>query len=181
MGMKRQRYNPAMDFAAGLTVLKTASDLTTRVREALGSREVKLDEIVARIIEVQGLISDGRTALIDVQEQLLEKNREIFSLEQDNRKLQEQLSKKQQGRIHDKAAWKVLDDNSEEGPYCANCYEKTGNFIQPTRGALNDGSVSFFCTDHEKPFYFRVPVGICGELASDRRKPAPIRRPGPWS
>jgi hypothetical protein len=164
-----------MDLASGLTVLKTASDLTTRVREALSSREVKLDEVVARIIEVQGLISDGRTALIDVQEQILEKNRTISELEHANRDLQERLSKKKQGRVHDNAAWKVLDDNSEGGPYCPNCYEKTGNFIQPTRGALNDGFVAFFCREHQNSFVFRVPVGICGELASDRSKPEVIQ------
>jgi len=171
-----------MELVTGLTVLKTASDLTTRIREALGSREVKLDEVVARIIEVQGLISDGRTALIEVQEQLLGKNREIFALEQENRSFQEQLTKKRQGRIHDNAAWKILDDDSEEGPYCPNCYEKTRNFIQPTRGSLNGESVIFFCTDHEKVFYFRVPIAVCGEVASDRSKPVPIRRPGsPWA
>ena len=171
-----------MELATGLTVLKTASDLTTRIREALGSREVKLDEVVARIIEVQGLISDGRTAFIEVQEQLLEKNGAIYALQQENRSLQEQLTKKRQGRIHDNAAWKVLDDNSEEGPYCPNCYERTGHFIQPSRGALNDGSVSFFCKEHTNAFVFRVPVGVCGEVASDRLKPTPIRGPGsPWT
>lgn len=93
-----------MDLVTGLNLLETASDLTTRIRESLGERDVKLDEVVARIIEIQGLISDGRTALIDAQEQLLEKNRTILALEQDSRTLQEQLSKKQQGRVHDNAA-----------------------------------------------------------------------------
>jgi hypothetical protein len=107
-----------MDLVTGLNFLKTASDLTTRIPESLGARDVKLDEVVARIIEIQGLISDGRTALIDAQEQLLEKDRTILALEQDSRKLQEQLSKKQQGRVHDNAAWKVLDDDTEERPGC---------------------------------------------------------------
>jgi hypothetical protein len=160
-----------MDLVTGLNFLKTASELTTRLRESLGAREVKLDEVVARIIEIQGHISDGRTALIDAQEQLLEKNRAISVLEQHNRKLQEQISKKQQGRVHDNAVWKVLDDDREEGPYCPNCYERTGNFIQPHRGALNDGLVSFFCGEHGKTnFVFRIPVGVCGELPSDRPK-----------
>ena len=70
--------------SATLTGLKTASDLTTRLREALGSGEVKLDEVLARIIELQGFISDGRTALIDVQEEIHAKNEEI-------RRLNEQL------------------------------------------------------------------------------------------
>lgn len=158
-----------MDLVAGLNFLKTASDLTTRIRESLGTRDVKLDEVVARIIEIQGLISDGRTALIDAQDQLLEKNRSISALEQDNRKLQEQLSKRQQARVHDNAVWRILGDGTEEGPYCPNCHEKTGNFIQPHRGALNEGLVSFICAEHGKTnFVFRVPVSICGASPSDR-------------
>jgi hypothetical protein len=163
-----------MDLLTGASFLKTASDLAKLVRESLGAREVKPDEVVARIIEIQGLIGDGRTALIDAQEQLLEKNRTISALEQDNRKLQEQLLKKQQGRVHDNAVWKILDDGAEEGPYCPNCYEKTGNFIQPHRAALNDGLVSFVCTDHgQRNFIFRVPVSLCGELPTDRPKARP--------
>jgi hypothetical protein len=163
-----------MDLVTGLSFLKTASELATRIRESLGARDVKLDEVVARIIEIQGLISDGRTTLIDVQDQLLEKNRIISALEQDNRKLQEQLSKRQQGRVHDSAVWKVLANDTEEGPYCPNCYEKTAKFIQPHRGALNNGLVSFICTEHGKNFVFRVPVGICAESPSDRPRNRPV-------
>ena len=163
-----------MEFLTGLQLLKTASDLITRIREVLGAREIKLDEVVARIIEIQGLISDSRTSFIDAQEQLLEKNRTISTLEKDNLKLRQQLSKKQLGRIHDGAVWKVLDDGKEEGPYCPNCHETTGNFIQPQRAALNKGSVCFFCTEHTKTFVFRVPVSVCGELPSDRPAPRPL-------
>ena len=173
---ERRRYTPAMDLVTGLTGLKTASDLVTRVRDALASRDVKLDEVLARIIEIQGLISDGRTALIDAQEDILSKNREISALEKENQKLQGQLSKKQQGRIHDNAVWKQLEDGTEEGPYCPNCYEKTGNFIQPHRLALNDGLVAFSCTEHHNHFLFRVPVKVCGESPRDKRQPTPAPR-----
>jgi hypothetical protein len=104
-----------MDLVTGLNVFKTASDLTTHIRESLGARDVKLDEVVARIIEIQGLISDGRTAFIDAHEQLLEKNSTILTLEQE---LQEQLLKKQQGRVHDNAVWNVLNGDTEERPGC---------------------------------------------------------------
>jgi len=165
-----------MELATGLNGLRTASELAKRIRESLGAREVKLDEVVARIIEIQGLISDGRSALIDVQDQIVEKNRIISALENDKRELQEQLSKKQQGRIHDSAAWKIFDDDKEEGPYCPNCYEKTGKFIQPGRGAAHDGSVTFFCSEpgHGKTrFFFRVPVDICGESSDNPKTEEP--------
>jgi len=81
------------------------------------------------------------------------------------------LAKKHAGRIHDGAVWKVLDDEKEEGPYCPVCYEKTNHFIQPSRGALNNGKVAFFCGEHGKTeFVFRVPVAMCGEAPSDKPK-----------
>jgi hypothetical protein len=89
---------PPSTLLTAYTGLKTASDLARRVREALGSREVKIDEVIARIIEVQGLINDGRTTLIDVEEQPLEKNRTIGDRICEPER-QERLSKKQQGRI----------------------------------------------------------------------------------
>jgi len=174
--------DPITGIVAGLSGLKTASDLATRIREALGSREVKLDEVVPRIIEIQGLISDGRTALIDMQEQLLDKNKEIARLDQECTALKAQLAKKQQGRIHDNAAWKVLDDGSEEGPYCVNCYETTGNFIQPVRGATHPTIVYFWCNEHNKQFLFTVPVELCGpKLPEKRPRPSTNIKLGPWS
>jgi|ERR1700733_6343253 len=168
-----------MELVTGLSFLKTASDLITRIKESLAARDVRLDEVLARIIEIQNLISDGRVAVIDAQEQLAEKNRTIQALEDEIRKLQGQLSKRRQGHVHDNAVWKVLNEGAEEGPYCPNCFEKTGNFIQPHRGAVNDGLVSFFCTDHgARNFLFLVPVRLCGESPSDRPKtrPTPVLR-----
>ncbi len=46
------------------------------------------------------------------------------------------------------------------------CYEKTNHFIQPSRGALNNGMVAFFCGEHGTEFVFRVPVAMCGEAPS---------------
>jgi len=119
---------------------------------------------VARIIEIQDLISDGRTALIDVQEQLLEKNREILELEQTCMKLTQRLEKKGQGRKHDNAVWKVLEDDSEDGPYCPNCWERTGHFIQPKRGiSSNTDQINFLCGEHgTTAFRFQVPSRLCG-------------------
>ena len=170
--------DPLSAVAAGLSGLKTASDLTTRIREALGSREVKLDEVVARIIEIQGLISDGRTAFIDVQEQILEKNQEIFQLQQACTKLTERLEKKTQGRKHDNAVWKVLDDGTEDGPYCPNCWEQKGHFIQPKRGASNVDYFSFFCDEHgARAFSFHVPSHLCDQkLVVKKQEPRPTPR-----
>jgi hypothetical protein len=82
------------------------------------------------------------------------------------------LAKKHADCVHDGAVWKVLDDEKEEGPYCLICHEKTNHFIQPSRGALNNGMVAFSCGKHGKSeFVFRVPVTMCGEAPSDEPKP----------
>lgn len=96
--------------ASSALSLKTASELTTRLREAIGSRELKLDEAVARIVEIQCHISDGHTSLNAAQGQFHEKNEEVFELQRPNRELCEKLAKKAQGRKHDNAAGKLLED-----------------------------------------------------------------------
>ena len=64
-----------------------------------------------------------------------------------------------------------MDDEKEEGPYCPVCYEKTNDFIQPSRGALNNGMAAFFFGEHGTEFVFRVAVAMCGEAPSDKPKP----------
>jgi hypothetical protein len=165
----RRRYHFSMELFTALSGLKTASDLTTRLREAIASRELKLDEAVARIIEIQCHISDAHTNLNNVQGQLHEQNRQAFQLEQEVRSLKEQLAKKAQGRKHDNAVWKVLEDGTEDGPYCPNCFETTRNFIQPYAGAVHPDVSFFFCGEHgDKNFSFKVPNRLCGNEYTER-------------
>jgi len=164
--------------SAALAGLKTASDLTTRLREAIGSRELKLDEAIARIIEIQCHISDTHTSLNAVQEQIHAKNIEIFELQQQNTKLNEKLAKKALGRKHDNAVWKVLEDGTEDGPYCPNCFETNGNFIQPRRGVANDEWALFNCNEHGgATFSFKVPPRLCGASAVKKREPSAKQPP----
>jgi hypothetical protein len=99
----------------------------------------------------------------DLRQQFHEMQEANFKIQDENRQLAAQLTKKQQGRKHDNAVWKVLGDGTEEGPYCPNCFETVGNFIQPQRWATRDGMVNFFCDEHgERGFYFLVPERLCG-------------------
>jgi len=163
--------------------LKTATDLATGMRKALAAHELKLEEVPGKIMELQGFIMDSRTALGNAEDELRAK-KQIHQLETDNAELRGQLAKKAQGRKHDNAAWKVLEDGTEEGPYCPNCWEKSGHFIQGAEGAINDGYQAFFCGEHGKPgaFVFRVPANLCANLLP--KKPARSRPPqpgSPWS
>jgi hypothetical protein len=59
-----------MDIASGLAALKTASDLTRSLRDAVKSGGIKDDEISGRIGEIYDYIIDSKAALIDASEEI---------------------------------------------------------------------------------------------------------------
>jgi hypothetical protein len=142
-----------MDLGTGLGALRAAVDLSRALRDGAKAGTIKPDEFAGRVGEIYDYIADSKDALIDAKD-------EIQTLKEEVKELREQIAKKQRGTVHDHAAWKILEDGSEQGPYCPNCYEKNGTFIQPQRGALNDGTVYFQCMDDRTAF--RVPVALCG-------------------
>jgi hypothetical protein len=165
--------DPITGITTALAGLKTATDIATSLRKAFASHEVKTDEVPGKLMELQGLILESRAALSDAQHEIFAKNKEIYRLEEETRTLRERLAKKAQGRKHDNAAWKVLDDGTEDGPYCPNCWEQTGNFIQPSQRAVNDGHSAFFCEEHGKTFIFRVRSELCRGQAPERQRRPP--------
>jgi len=58
------------------------------------------------------------------------------------------LAKKHAGRIHDGAVWTVLDDEKKKVRTVPSAITKTNHFIQPRRGALNNGIAAFFSGEH---------------------------------
>jgi hypothetical protein len=168
--------------ATALGGLKTATDLATGMRKALAAHELKLEEVPGKIMELQGFIMDSRTALGDAEDELRAKNKQIHQLEMDNAELRMQLTKKAQGHVHHNAAWKIRPDGTDEGPYCPNCWEKSGHFIQPYPGAVHADVSFFFCSDHgDKNFSFQVPNELCGKTYVQKpARPAP-KPSSPWS
>lgn len=148
-----------MDIVTGLGILKAASDLITRLREALKSGEVKPDEVMARIIEIQDLISDGRTALIDAQEVVISRNAEVQVLKDEVRRLTEAADLGRRVVFHDNACWKRLDDGAEEGPPCPSCWAdrtlRRGQVL-----AVHKRQVVFIRSEHMDVFRFCVPEGL---------------------
>ena len=70
-----------MSLPTALGALKTAADLGTHLRNLLKQNEqLPVNEILARLIEMQDLITDGRSSIIDFQEELMTKNDEIRQL-----------------------------------------------------------------------------------------------------
>jgi hypothetical protein len=142
-----------MNLLPALAGLKTASELTARLREALKSREVKLDEVVARIIEIQDLISDGRSALIDSQEELMKKNEAISSLNDEIKSLKAQADLEHSVVFHDRACWKNADNGEEEGPYCPVCWGDSRKLIRGVVWHTEPSHITFSCYIHKHATY----------------------------
>lgn len=142
--------------AGGLASLKTGSDLVTRLREAL-TREIKLDEVLARIIEIQAHISDGRTALIDAQEDHQKLVAEITLL-RDRKELENSVV------FHHDAYWKK-DSLGEQGPFCPSCWDLKKDLVRPMLDGSGNGKAWLYCTVHNPHRHFQIPIG----LYEDRR------------
>lgn len=118
-----------MNIPTALGALKTAADLGTHLRSLLKQNEqFPVNEILARIIEMQDLITDGRSAIIDFQEEVMKKNEEIQHLKEKLHKL-EADHEFRESLTFEKGVYK------REGPkgvevYCAPCFDETGKRIR---------------------------------------------------
>jgi hypothetical protein len=152
-----------MTLATGLATLKTASDLAVRIREALNSREVKLDEVLARVIEIQELILEGRGALIDAQEQLFSKNEELDGFRRQIHELQAAAAKTQDLTFMHGVYWRAFDIDRGEmdhegnayvevhysGPFCPTCYDADAKAVRMRdMGDYDSGKGRFYCDIH---------------------------------
>jgi hypothetical protein len=157
-----------MEFFTALAGLKTASELTTRLREALISREVKLDEVVGRIIEVQDMISDGRTALIDAQDQLLKKNAEIQKLTEQVRKLEAAFATEHSFQFRQGVYWKAVEHDEGmtdpegneilivhwDGPFCPTCKDADQKAVRLRKtGPDRADETEYYCDIHLRSYY----------------------------
>ena len=63
------RYNGTMTIAGGLSATKTGFDLIKSVRELVKRPDIDASEVCARLLELQELMLDARTALSEAQEE----------------------------------------------------------------------------------------------------------------
>jgi hypothetical protein len=69
-----------MDIASGLAALKTASDLTKSLRNAVKAGGIKDDEVSGRIGEIYDYIIDSKAALTDANEEIYSLKRKLIRL-----------------------------------------------------------------------------------------------------
>jgi hypothetical protein len=147
----------------GLATLKTAYDLSKGVRDALKSREVKLDEVTARMIEIQDLITEGRSALIDAQEELFKKNEELASMRRKVSELEVAISKKDELTFLHGVYWRTsqIKDGEDaegngrshvyyDGPFCPLCKDVDTKAVRMNHsGRLKSGLDCYRCEIHK--------------------------------
>jgi hypothetical protein len=150
-----------MDPLTGLATLKTASELATGLRDALKSRDVKLDEVAARLIEIQDLIVDGRGALIEAQEQLIGKSEELADLRRQVVEFQAAIREKEALKYLHGAYWRTFevdkgetdpDGNSYveiryDGPFCPTCNDADGKAVRLRLLADQEPGLGQCCCD----------------------------------
>lgn len=137
-----------MSIAVGLSATKTGFDLIKSVRELLKRPEVDPAEISARLLELQELMLDARSALAEAQE--------------DNAKLQTQVDELSRmadfGATFSSANGVYWHDGF---PYCPVCWEvdrkpvRLGGPVPPYGSAFQDWTCPFhkstFKLSHQDP------------------------------
>jgi hypothetical protein len=114
-----------------LGALKTAADLSVHLRNLLKqSEQLPVNEILARIIEMQELIADGRTALIDLQEQVVLKNGQIQTLNQEIRQLREKWELNEKLVSDGCAYWFPEKQEPRDGPFCLACWDAERKLVR---------------------------------------------------
>jgi hypothetical protein len=120
-----------MTVPTALGALKTAADLSVHLRNLLKQNEqLPVNEILARIIEMQELIADGRMALIDLQEQLVAKNGQIQSLSLELQRSRENWELN--GRLVSDgcAYWFPEKQEPRDGPFCLACWDADKKLVR---------------------------------------------------
>ena len=139
-----------MDFATGMSAVKTAYGLFSELRKELSNNpEMKPDLILARLGEVQNLLLDSRTALADVDEENRKLKRQI-------EELTEKLNKKGKIKPGSGVYWLEREDGTlEDTPLCPICYVKDGKegFLAHEKGEY------WWCYIHTTSFPIKVFLG----------------------
>lgn len=132
-----------MDILAGITAAKTAAELLKALREKLGSPNVNIEEVQARLVELTQLILDGRQAIMDAQE-------EIRQLKKERDGALEQLKLADDMEYQIDGGFYLRTSEAQKGviPYCATCWTTERKL---THMIGDDSSDYYTCPLHKIP------------------------------
>ena len=124
-----QRYNGPHESPYSARCLKTAADLGTHLRNLLKQNEqLPVNEILARLIEMQDLITDGRWSIIDFQEELMTKNDEIRQLKSEIDALNDRKRIDSEMEHDGYVFWRIID-GKRTGPFCPPCWRRDNTLL----------------------------------------------------
>jgi hypothetical protein len=130
-----------MAIAAGLSAIKTGFGLIKSAVELLKRETVDVHEVQARLIELQGLMLDARSALVDAEEENRSLKRALEDRD-DAKKLAEDMEFQNDGGFY------VRKSEAGKGliAYCPLCWQKD-HLTVPLETVRAPGS--FKCSLHE--------------------------------
>ncbi|HEY4360108.1 MAG TPA: hypothetical protein VGN17_04040 [Bryobacteraceae bacterium] len=155
------------NFLAGLSALKTGTDLLRVLRDAAKSGELKPDEFASRVGEIYDYIVDSKDALVDAKDEIQELKTRIQALE-NHQQIDGEL--KHDGYVY----WRDHPDGKRTGPYCVYCWTRDGTLVPMTHISGTFGGTKpsrrFDCAIHETVL---VPTGepVPESPPSVRRRP----------
>ncbi len=159
-----------MSLPTALGALKTAADLGTHLRNLLKQNEqLPVNEILARLIEMQDLITDGRSSIIDFQEELMTKNDEIRQIKSEIDALNDRKRIDSEMEHDGYVFWRIID-GKRTGPFCPPCWRRD-NTLLPLKHVPGTYGGSHPSRRYDCPFHqvFLVPTGAAGESEYRRR------------
>jgi len=106
--------------SAAFTSLKTATELAKIIKDSTNSLEQA--EVKFKLADLLGALAEAKVDMAEVQELLIQKDKEISSLKKE-------LETK--GNINwEKPYYFLHSENAKEGPFCPTCYDKDNKLIR---------------------------------------------------
>jgi hypothetical protein len=141
------RYNGTMTIAAGLSATKTGFDLIKSVRELVKRPDIDASEVSARLLELQELMLDARTALSEAQEEKVKLEARITEL----------------SRMADFGKDFTMEEGvywRESVPYCPICWDVDRKSVRLAGPSKNTGGfhgqLAWHCPFHKSSFGISV-------------------------
>jgi hypothetical protein len=131
-----------MTIAAGLSATKTGFDLIKGVRELVKRPDIDASEVSARLLELQELMLDARTALSEAQE-------EKVKLESRIEELTRMADFGKDFRMEEGVYWR------DGVPYCPICWDVERKSVRlggPSGTSGFYGQMNWHCPFHKTPF-----------------------------
>lgn len=127
------------DVVTAVGSIKSAIDIAKVLKD--GADTLNKAEVKLQLAELISSLADAKMQMAEVQELLLESNKE-------KKDLLDKLNQKAKVIYEKPSYFKINDDNSKDGPYCQNCYDAKEKLIR-----LQGGNDDFWtCNQCEKNY-----------------------------